>query len=66
MYVCVILNDVDHAPTYYVLPPEEVQKRGRWYRTRAILNIGDLKGSGFEGAWHLVESELNKARYLPV
>ena len=58
IYVCVVLNPVGQAPTYYVLPPEEVRKRGRWYSTRAILDIGKLRGGDFEDAWRLIEDAL--------
>ncbi|GJD54749.1 hypothetical protein [Methylobacterium dankookense] len=61
LYVCVILNEVGEAPTYYVLPPHEVRERGRWYTNRAILDIGRLRGSGFEGAWHLIDAALRQA-----
>lgn len=58
LYVCVILNEIGVAPTYYILPPNEVRERGRWYETRAILDIGRLRDSGFEGAWHLIDEAL--------
>ncbi|GAA0263834.1 hypothetical protein LNAOJCKE_2250 [Methylorubrum aminovorans] len=58
LYVCVVLNEIGVAPTYYVLPPNEVRERGRWYETRATLDIGRLRGGGFEGAWHLIDEAL--------
>jgi hypothetical protein len=58
LYVCVVLNELDEPPTYYVLPPEEVRTRGRWYNTRAILDLGKLKGGNFKDAWHLIEQAL--------
>jgi len=58
LYVCVVLNEIDAPPTYYVLQPEEVLRRGKWYQTRAILNVGDAKQ--FEGAWHLIGHALRK------
>lgn len=58
MYVCVVLNEKDVPPTYYVLPPEEVLRQGKWYATRAILNIGDA--SQFEGEWGLIDDALRK------
>lgn len=58
IYVCVVLNALDEPPTYYVLPPEEVRTRGRWYATRAILDIGKLRGGNFQDAWHLIEGAL--------
>lgn len=66
IFVCVVLNDVGHAPTYYVLPPNEVRQRGRWYSTRAILDIGKLHGGNFEEAWHLIERALGQAASNPV
>ena len=58
IYVCVILNGIDEAPTYYVLPPEEVKKRGQWFNTRAILRISSLKDGKFKGKWKLIDAEL--------
>lgn len=58
MYVCVVLNAIDTPPTYYVLPPEEVLRRGKWYATRAILNIGDA--SPFKGEWRLIDNALRE------
>lgn len=42
-YIVVILNDLTVPPTYYVLPPTEVRRLGRWGDKRAILYIGDVK-----------------------
>jgi PD-(D/E)XK endonuclease len=61
IYVCVVLNEIGSQPTYYVLPPEEVRKRGKWYTTRAILDLGTVRGTEFEGAWHLIDKELAKS-----
>ena len=33
MYVCVVLNEINEPPTYYVMPPREVRQRGKWYAT---------------------------------
>jgi hypothetical protein len=55
IYVCVILNDLDEQPTYYVVPPHEVRERGKWYATRAILNVGKLRAGNFQDAWHTIE-----------
>ena len=60
IYVCVILNGLDEPPTYYVLPPAEVRKRGKRYSTRAILDIGKVRGSEFLGAWHLIDAAIKK------
>jgi len=62
IYVCVVLNSVDEAPTYYVLPPREVLARGKWYSTRAILPVGSVASRVFKGAWHLIDDELRKQR----
>lgn len=58
LYVCVVLNEIGQAPTYYILPPNEVRERGRWYATRAILDIGRVKAGDFEDAWHLIDEAL--------
>jgi hypothetical protein len=60
MYVCVILNEIGKPPTYYVLPPEEVRKRGKWYATRAILDLSTVRGTEFEDAWYLIDEALGK------
>ncbi len=61
LYVCVILNPVGEAPTYYILSPHEVRQRGRWYNTRAILDISRLRDGGFEDAWYLIDEALSGA-----
>ncbi len=60
MYVCVVLNEIDEPPTYYIMPPHEVRQRGKWYATRAILDLGTVRHSEFLGAWHLIDKELRK------
>ncbi len=60
IYVCVILNGLDEAPTYYVLPPAEVRARGKRYTNRAILDISKVRGSEYLGAWHLIDAALVK------
>ena len=60
MYVCVVLNEINEPPTYYVLPPHEVRKRGKWYATRAILDLGKVRHSEYLGAWKLIDNELRK------
>ena len=30
IYVCVVLNAPGEPPAYYVLPPDEVRRRGTW------------------------------------
>ncbi len=59
VFVCVVLNDVGEQCTYYVLPPDEVRQRGKWYETsgRAILNVGAAKD--FEAAWHLIDRAMS-------
>ncbi len=61
LYVCVVLNEIGQPPTYYILPPNEVRERGRWYANRAILDIGRVKAGGFENAWHLIDEALKGA-----
>ncbi|WP_457302596.1 group I intron-associated PD-(D/E)XK endonuclease [Phyllobacterium sp. P5_D12] len=58
IYVCVILNEIGKPPTYYILPPTEVLSRGRWYATRAILDIAKIRDGHFEDAWHIIDALL--------
>jgi len=58
IYVCVVLNELHEPPTYYILPPDQVRERGRWYTSRAILDIGRIRDGGFLNAWHLIEDAL--------
>ena len=58
IYVCVVLNELSEQPSYYVLAPAEVRQHGRWYATRAILDLGKLRNGDFEGAWHKIEAAL--------
>jgi hypothetical protein len=58
IYVCVVLNEIGTPPTYYILPPAEVLSRGRWYATRAILDIARIRDGDFEDAWHIIEALL--------
>ena len=60
MYVCVVLNEINEPPTYYVMPPHEGRQRGKWYATRAILDLSTVRHSEFLGAWHLIDKELRK------
>jgi hypothetical protein len=60
LHVCIVLNEVNEAPTYYILPPHEVRQRGKWYATRAILDLGMVRNSEFLGAWHLIDKSLQK------
>ena len=59
IYVCVVLNGPDEPPTYYVLPPDEVRDKGKWYRTRAILNVGAARD--FKGRWGLIDKALRRS-----
>lgn len=58
MWVCVILNDVGQQPTYFVLQPDQVLHLGKWYRTRAILNVKEVLD--YQGRWDLIEAELGR------
>ena len=58
IYVCVILNGINEQPTYFILEPEDVLRLGKWYATRAVLNICDVRKGNFLGAWHLIDSRL--------
>jgi hypothetical protein len=58
VFVLVICNDPDEAPTYYVVPPEEVRKLGRWYKSRAILEVRKVKDGPWLNAWHLIEERM--------
>lgn len=58
IYVCVILNAIGEPPSYYVLPPSEVRERGRWYETRAILDLSRIRNGDFKDAWHHIEAAL--------
>lgn len=66
MYVCVILNEVGRAPSYYVLPPREVRRRGKWFATRATLSVRSVRNTEFAEAWHLISGALKKPRPPPV
>ncbi len=63
IYVCVVLNAIDEHPSYYILLPQEVRERGRWYKTRAILDIGRLRDGNFKDAWHLIDTELRRPNH---
>jgi hypothetical protein len=58
MFVCVVLNGVGKSPTYYVLPPQEVRKRGKWYATLPVLDIGAIRDGNFLDAWQLIDAQL--------
>lgn len=60
IFVCVVLNDLEEPPSYYVLPPEEVRAKGKWYPNsgRAILDLSSVKGGSFHNAWHLIDVAL--------
>lgn len=61
IFVCVVLNGIAEPPTYFVVPPDEVRKRGDWYATRAILTVGKLKAAAsFHEAWHYIDEALAK------
>ncbi|WP_139307682.1 hypothetical protein [Methylobacterium sp. 275MFSha3.1] len=60
LYVCVVLNELHEPPTYYILPPEKVLQHGKWYDTRAILDIARIRDLGFRDAWHLIDAALQK------
>jgi hypothetical protein len=64
IYVCVVLNNLDEAPSYYILFPEEVRELGKWYSTRAILDMAKVRSGGFENAWHKVEFALTAKNIL--
>ena len=59
IYICVVLNGPDEPPTYYVLPPDEVRDKGKWYGTRAILNLGAARD--FKGRWGLIDEALQRS-----
>ena len=59
IWVCVVLNDIDEPPAYFVLAPKDVLKLGEWYSTRAILNVSRVKE--YEGRWDLIEEGLSRA-----
>ncbi len=65
MFVCVILNGIDEEPTYYILPPQEVRERGKWYATLPVLNIGAILDGNFLGAWHLIDTQINGSPIPP-
>ena len=58
IFVCVVLNEIDVPPTYYILTPGEVRERGKWYKTRAILDIGRLRDGNFKDAWQVIDAAL--------
>ena len=58
LYVCVILNELQEPPTYYILPPEKVLEHGKWYQNRGILDIARIRDLGFKDAWHLIDAAL--------
>lgn len=61
MYVCVVLNAIGEAPSYYVIPPEEVRSRTRFYGARATLVHSQIRDGNFEEAWDLIEKALQPA-----
>ena len=58
-WVCVVLNEIDEPPTYFVFTPKDVLKLGDWYSTRAILNVS--KAKAHEGCWNLIEEGFSRA-----
>jgi hypothetical protein len=60
VFVCVVLNGIGDPPTYYVIPPREVRERGKWYKTRAILDISAIRRDGFLDAWHFIDTAIGE------
>lgn len=60
VFVLVVLGKVDELPRYYVVDGNEVTKLTKKYKTRAILNITDVKSK--ENNWDLIEKRLRELR----
>jgi hypothetical protein len=60
IFVLVVLGKVDELPKYYVVDGKEVTKLTKKYKSRAILNITDVKAK--ENNWTLIEKRLQELR----
>jgi len=60
VFVLVVLGKLDELPRYYVVDGNEVTKLTKKYKTRAILNITDVKSK--ENNWELIEKRLKELR----
>lgn len=60
IFVLVVLGKNDEQPKYYIVDGEEVTTRTKPYKTRAILNITDVKDK--ENNWELIERRLQEIR----
>ena len=58
IYVCVVLNEVGVQPSFYILRPDDVKANGKWYATRAILDIARIRDKGFLNAWATIDVAL--------
>ena len=60
IFVLVVLGKVDELPKYYLVDGKEVTTLTKKYKTRAILNITDVKDR--ENNWALIEKRLQELR----
>jgi len=60
IFVLVVLGKVDELPRYYLVDGKEVTTLTKKYKTRAILNITDVKDR--ENNWALIEKRLQELR----
>lgn len=60
IFVLVVLGKVDELPKYYVVDGKEVTTLTKKYKSRAILNITDVKSK--ENNWELIEVRLRELR----
>lgn len=60
IFVLVVLGKIDESPKYYILDGNEVTTLTKKYKSRAILNVGDVKCK--ENNWELIEKRLRKLK----
>lgn len=60
VFVLVVLGKQDESPKYYILDGKEVTSLKKQYKTRAILNISDVKDK--ENNWELIETKIQELR----
>ncbi len=62
VFVCVIVRYPPDAPTFFIIPAARVLELGRWYVKTAMLDLSQIKGKGFDDAWHLIDETLRGTR----
>ncbi len=58
IFVLVVLGEVGSIPAYYIVSGDIVQNKMKKYKTRAILNISDVKA--FKDNWNLITQRTKK------